>query len=171
MTVISDNNNELFPQVDENGNIIGAITRAQAHDGSKMLHPVVHLHVFNTHGDLFLQKRPEWKDIQPNKWDTAVGGHIDFGENIDIALRREAMEELGISDFTPERMGEYIFESNCEKELVYSFKTTYDGIITTNEKELDFGRFWTMEEISQNLGKDIFTPNFELEFNKLIKCN
>lgn len=168
---MSDNKNELFPQVDENGNIIGAITRAQAHDGSKILHPVVHLHVFNTNGDLFLQKRPAWKDIQPNKWDTAVGGHIDFGENTDMALRREAKEELDISDFTPERLGEYVFESSCEKELVYSFKTTYERTITTNEKELESGRFWTMEEISRNLGKDIFTPNFELEFNKLIKCN
>jgi isopentenyldiphosphate isomerase len=42
---------------------------------------VVHLHVFNSRGELYLQKRPEWKDIQPGKWDTAVGGHIDLGES------------------------------------------------------------------------------------------
>ena len=43
-----DNNDEMFPLVDEQGNIIGAITRGEAHDGSKKLHPVVHLHVFNS---------------------------------------------------------------------------------------------------------------------------
>lgn len=39
-----------------------------------LLHPVVHLHLFNSRGELYLQKRPEWKDIQPGRWDTAVGG-------------------------------------------------------------------------------------------------
>ena len=41
-----------------------------------LLHPVVHLHLFNSRGELYLQKRPEWKDIQPGRWDTAVGGHV-----------------------------------------------------------------------------------------------
>ena len=62
-----DNQLELFPVVDEQGNVIGKIRRAQAHDGTKILHPVVHLHVFNSRGELYLQKRPDWKDIQPKK--------------------------------------------------------------------------------------------------------
>ena len=62
-----DNKNEEFPIVDEMGNILGAVTRGHAHDGSKILHPVVHLHVFNSRGDLYLQHRPAWKDIQPDK--------------------------------------------------------------------------------------------------------
>lgn len=78
----SDNNQEMFPIVDEQGNITGAATRGECHSGSKLLHPVIHLHVFNSKGDLYLQKRPEWKDIQPGKWDTAVGGHIDLGESV-----------------------------------------------------------------------------------------
>ena len=68
-----DNNEEMFPIVDEEGNITGAATRKECHSGSKLLHPVVHLHVFNDKGELYLQKRPAWKDIQPNKWDTSVG--------------------------------------------------------------------------------------------------
>ena len=63
-----DNNEEMFPIVDEEGNITGAATRKECHSGSKLLHPVVHLHVFNDKGELYLQKRPAWKDIQPNKW-------------------------------------------------------------------------------------------------------
>lgn len=171
MTDYTDNKDERFPLVDENGNILGAITRGEAHDGSKKLHPVVHLHVFNNEGELFLQKRPAWKDIQPDKWDTAVGGHVDFGEGIDMALKREAMEELGITDFTPERLGEYVFESNVEKELVFSFKTTYNKTIETSSKELDGGRFWPKDEIIKNIGKNIFTPNFESEFKRFFGCN
>ena len=164
--MLSDNNQEMFPVVDEQGDITGTATRGECHSGSKLLHPVVHLHIFNTRGELYLQKRPEWKDIQPGKWDTAVGGHIDLGESVEIALKREVHEELGITDFTPELLTNYIFESEREKELVFVHKTVYDGEIHPSE-ELDGGRFWTIEEIKENLGKGIFTPNFESELQKV----
>ena len=164
--MLSDNNQEIFPVVDEQGNITGAATRGECHSGSKLRHPVVHLHIFNTRGEWYLQKRPEWKDIQPGKWDTAVGGHIDLGESVEIALKREVREELGITDFIPELLTNYVFESEREKELVFVHKTVYDGEIHPSE-ELDGGRFWTIEEIKENLRKGIFTPNFESELQKV----
>ena len=161
-----DNQQEIFPIVSDDGTVVGKATRGECHSGSKLLHPVVHLHVFNSSGDVYLQKRPEWKDIQPGKWDTAVGGHIDYGETPEQALRREVREELGITQFTPRFVDKYVFESIREKELVYVHSTIYDGIISPSASELDGGRFWTMQEIRQSIGKNIFTPNFESEFQR-----
>lgn len=62
---------EWFPLVNEEGETIGKATRKECHSGSKLLHPVIHLHIFNKDGDLYLQKRSMNKDIQPGKWDTA----------------------------------------------------------------------------------------------------
>ena len=167
---MKDNNKEMFPQVTPDGEIIGAITRGEAHSGSKLLHPVVHLHVFNSQGHLYLQKRPDWKDIQPGKWDTATGGHIDLGENVEMALRREVSEELGITQVEFETLGHYVFESERERELVYVHRTTYDLPITPNSGELDGGRFFSPQEITDNMGKGLFTPNFESEYQRFFAC-
>ena len=117
-----DNSEEVFPVVDSAGKVVGRATRGECHGGSMLLHPVVHLHVFNSSGELYLQKRPLWKDIQPGRWDTAVGGHVDYGETIAEALRREVREELGITEFTPEAVAVYEFRSERERELVHVFR-------------------------------------------------
>ena len=163
---MKDNEKELLPLVDESGNQTGIATRGECHNGSMLLHPVVHLHVFNRRGDLYLQKRPAWKDIQPGRWDTAVGGHMDPGESVEEALRREAGEELGISGFIPEPMTRYIFDGQLERDLVHVFKTTIDHEPSPSD-ELDGGRFWPAWEIHENLGKYIYTPNFEQEYRRL----
>ncbi len=163
-----DNKNELFPVVDADGNVLGSITRGKAHDGSKTLHPVVHLHLFNSRGELYLQRRPDWKDIQPGKWDTACGGHVDYGESPQQALRREVSEELGVTGFTPTFVDKYVYDSLTEKELVYVNTTVFDGDVRPSADELAGGRFWTREEIEENIGKGVFTPNFESEYNKYL---
>ena len=159
---------EYFPLVNEEGKTIGKATRKECHSGSKMLHPVVHLHIFNDNGDLYLQKRSMRKDIQPGKWDTAVGGHIDYGESVEEALRREVREELGVTDFSPIMIISYIFESAIEKELVNTFRTVYNGPFNPDPEELDGGRFWAIDEILESIGKGIFTPNFENEFQSIV---
>lgn len=161
------NKEEWFPLIDEQGNTIGKATRRECHNGSKLLHPVVHLHIINNDGELYLQKRSVNKDIQPGKWDTAVGGHIDYGETVEEALAREVREELGITHFIPIHVLTYIFESDREREMVNTFYTVYTGKMQIDPVEIDDGRFWTFSEIHENMGKGIFTPNFEQEFLRI----
>ena len=59
-----------------------------------------------------------------------------------------------------------VFESNIERELVYVFRTIYDGVINPSAEELDGGRFWSKEDIAACIGKGVFTPNFEGEYQR-----
>lgn len=157
---------EMLPVVDGSGKVIGKITREEAHRGSKKLHPVVHLHIIKK-GAIYLQKRREDKDIQPGKWDTAVGGHIDYGEDIETALKREAFEELSIKNFSSRFIAKYLWDSEEEREMVFSFFTRDAMNITPNIHEISDARFWKFEEIEDNIGKGVFTPNFEAEYRFL----
>ena len=86
---------EMVPIVDAHGIVLGQASRGWCHGGEKPLHPVVHLHILNRNCVLYLQKRAMTKDLLPGYWDTAVGGHVSYGESIFEALFREAGEELG----------------------------------------------------------------------------
>lgn len=167
----ADNDAEWLPIVDEQGNVTGKATRGECHNGKTMLlHPVVHLHVLNGQGELLLQHRPTWKTIQPDKWDTAVGGHVDYGETIEHALRREVGEEIGITDFSAKFLCRYVHQSDVERELVYVYATHTDKLPKRSD-EVDDLRFFSTEELKVRMGNSFFTPNFEKEWEMLNQRN
>ncbi len=157
---------EWLPVVDENGGVKGKIPRSVCHGDQRIMHPVVHMHVLKNNS-IFLQKRPEDKLIEPGKWDTAVGGHLSFGEDLENGLKRETLEEIGLTEFKHQFIVKYIWETDVETELVYCFITRDWKNIRINKKELDDGKFWPIHQIKENLGKGVFTPNFEKEFELL----
>jgi len=161
---------EYFPVIEETGIVIGMAERKYCHGGSKLLHPVVHLHILDRSGRLYLQKRAMTKDIQPGKWDTSVGGHISYGESILEALYRESGEELSFTRFNPTHICSYVFESEIEKEFVNVFAAVGSNFkLVPDKEEIDEGRFWNLADIDANLGKGVFTPNFEGEYKSIKK--
>ncbi len=158
---------EWVPVVDEKGNIKSQVPRSQVHNGSKLLHPVVHMHVLNRHKTVLLQKRPESKMIQPGKWDTAVGGHISAGETLEQALYKEAFEEIGLKNFDARLLHVYKWESEVEAELVYLFVTYDIKSFNVHSDEVEEVRYWTKNQIEKRLNQEVFTPNFEYEYQLL----
>ena len=160
---------EMLPVIRENGIVYAQASRRYCHGGSFLLHPVVHLHIINRNAELYLQKRSMKKDLLPGRWDTAVGGHVDYGEYISEALHREAAEELGFYDYNPIYLGSYVFQSEVEREMVNIFAAVGNFTLHPDAEEVEEGRYWPLDEIEENIGRSIFTPNFEGEFRKIRK--
>jgi len=164
---------ELFPLIDEEGNVVGKATRAYCHGGSMALHPVVHLHIIDAEGRIYLQKRSMRKDIAPGRWDTSVGGHVDFGESLQDAVVREAREELGLH-IDPEEcrfLFQYVWQSSRERELVTAFALTSEVTPQPDHDEVDEGRYFTLSELQSLLGTQFFTSQFEeQELPRLIEA-
>lgn len=157
----------MLPIVDDNGVVTAQAPRSYCHGGSRLLHPVVHLHILNRNGELYLQRRGAHKSLLPLKWDSAVGGHISYGEYTNEALHREAEEELGLLDFYPYHLLSYIYESERERELVNVFAAVGNFNPRPDPIELSGGRYWSEIELASALHTGILTPNFESEYAQI----
>lgn len=155
---------DFFEIVDSDDQVIGLRPRNECHGNPDLVHRVSHVLVFNSSGDLLLQKRSELKDVQPGKWDTSVGGHVDPGENYLQAAYREMNEELGIHGLSLKLLYPSKIRNDFESENVMTYLVVYDGEICFNRTEIDEVRFWTPQEIDGALGRGILTPNFEEEW-------
>ena len=160
-------NAEAVPVVEENGLVVGQAARATVHGSHRFLHPVVHLHIINRFGCLYLQKRSMTKDLLPGKWDTAVGGHVTYGELAEEALYREAAEELGLTAFNPIFLETNVWETAVDREFVFIFAAVGHPDLNPDNDEVTEGRWWTQQELTAAIGKDLLTPNFEAEYARI----
>lgn len=160
---------EYLEIVNRNGKVIGIRPRAEIHGNPALIHRVVHVLVFNRKAELLLQKRSMNKDVAPGKWDTSVGGHVNPGEELLEAVNREMKEELGITICEPEFLYTYIHSNPYESEIVHTYSCIYDKEVSFNRDEIDEVKFWRLEEIEENIGKGIFSDNFEDEIGYYIR--
>jgi isopentenyldiphosphate isomerase len=153
---------ELLEVVDESGRVLALAPRSETHGNPALLHRVVHVLVFTGEGRLLLQKRSMKKDVAPGRWDTSVGGHVDPGESLEQAVRREMEEELGFN-CEPEFLYSYTHSNPYETELVYTYHCVHDGEVSFNAEEIDQVRAWSMEEIEAHMEGDTLSDNFKHE--------
>lgn len=155
---------ECFDIVDDSDRVIGTASRSECHGNPALVHRAAHILVFNRAGQLLLQKRSPHKDIQPGKWDTSVGGHLDSGENYLEAAIREMREELGLSGLPLTFLYHSKIRNDVESENIATYLTCHEGPFDFSRREIDEVRFWSKAAIDQALGSGIFTPNFEEEW-------
>jgi len=158
---------EMFQLVDETGKPVGTAERAACHGNPGLIHAVVHLHVFDRAGRLYLQRRALSKDTNPGRWDTSVGGHVGAGEPVAAALAREAREELGIEAVAARLLFAYLYRSRFESEYAYCYQLEYDGPFIPDPGEIAEGRFFSLTEVAAMVGSGALTPMFEHELPML----
>lgn len=161
---------EYFDIYDDAGNRIGTALRSECHGNPALLHRTAHVVVIHPEtGDILLQKRKMTKDIQPGKWDTAVGGHVAAGESVEAAARRELKEELGI-DGTPEIFFTSTIRNDVESENVTVFKLTSDGPFDFSADEIDEVQFFELALFRDECVRmrEDFTPNLQRELGDVI---
>ena len=160
---------ELLEVVDETGTVLRLAPRSECHGNPSLMHRAVHIFVRDRAGRVFLQRRALSKHIQPGKWDTSVGGHVDPGESFETAAARELEEELGIDPKRLKKLGglehrhDYIWKTRIETEQVRTFELACEGPFQLHPEEIDDGRFWTEAELREAVGQDLLTPNLEHE--------
>ena len=59
--------------------VIGKATRREIHQ-KQLIHRSIHILVFNSNKQIFLQKRSNKKDENPGLWDTSSARQVDTGE-------------------------------------------------------------------------------------------
>lgn len=93
------NNEEMLSFYDDNLNEIGIDTRSEIHSKG-LLHQVVHCWMIDDTCDekwIYFQQRSYKKKDFPGLYDISAAGHIDIGEKVEEAVKREIEEEIGIA--------------------------------------------------------------------------
>ena len=159
---------ERFDIIDDaTGAVIGTALRSECHGNPSLVHRSVHVIVLHPDGKhLLLQKRAETKDIQPGKWDTAVGGHLACGEDYPAAAIREMGEELGLPPTLPLRhCFDMKIRNEIESENTRVYSTVTAGPFTIQKSELDEVAFFSFDELREKTALDAeeFTPMLKRE--------
>ncbi len=167
MKYIKNKNTEFLPIVDEEGKLLGKASRAECHLNPELMYPVVRLHVFNSKGEILLQRRSLKSDIEPGKWDSAVAGHVRYGEEIDAALKRESLEEIGIDISEFQLLSKRVFKAKTSTALMFVFIAVTDDIPEANKKEVEEIAFYKLQEIMPLINKGKASMGLEQEFEML----
>ena len=149
---------ELLTIVDENDNVIKGEERKLVHS-SEMWHRAVNILIFNSRGELLIQKRSADKDKYPNAYDFSASGHVDFGEDYETAALREMEEELGIKDVKIEPLLHCRSKLFNDYEISMLYRCIYDGKIKPNE-EVAETRFSALDELKRSITEtpEIYAP-------------
>lgn len=158
----TDPQDEIFPIVNEQDEVIGKITRKKAHQNPNIIHRAIAVLIFNPNGKLLIQKRSLTKDTSPGYWSDSIGGHVGYKEDYLSVAVREIKEELGIT-IIPENLqtlGKIITIASWEKEMtqVYSYSFKEKLMLNPNVEEIGEVRWVNIENLKVMLKKEKWTP-------------
>jgi len=140
---------EIFDVVDGQDEVIGQATRNEVHRRG-LMHRATHVLVFNSAGQVFLQKRSMRKDRQPGLWDSSASGHLNVGEEYDACAARELEEEIGLRVETPlQRLFKLNANAGTDWEHVWVYRCEAEGPFVLNIDEIERGGWFSPDEVTR----------------------
>lgn len=155
---------EIFDVVDDQDRVIGRETRRHVHQ-TGLKHRAVHIFIFNSKGEIFLQKRSMLKDNFPGVWDSSASGHLDSGEDYDPCAVRELREELGLAIKQPlERLFKVDACQETGQEFAWLYRGFDEGPFVLHPDEISEGGWFSPAQVADWImrAKQDFAPAFVL---------
>ncbi len=149
---------EIVVIVDDENQVVGSAPRREMR-AQRLPHRSTYILVFNTQGELYVQKRTMTKDVFPGYYDPAAGGVVLAGESYDESAQRELFEEMGIRDVPLTPL--FIFYFTDEQTRVWGgvYSCVYDGDLVLQPEEVESGEFLAVEEILRRAHVEPYTPD------------
>lgn len=160
--------------VDEEDNEIGLMEKMEAHEKA-LLHRAFSVFLFNTKGEMLLQRRALTKYHSGGLWTNACCSHPRPGEtNLEAATRR-TFEELGIRPSIKHAFS-FTYRADfdnglTENEFDHVFVGTYEGAIDPNPEEVSEFCYKSIPDIRDQMQTDPhhFTEWFKIAFDEVQK--
>ncbi|MBI5443741.1 MAG: NUDIX hydrolase YfcD [Deltaproteobacteria bacterium] len=149
---------ELVTIVDERNRVVGSASRQEMRSGG-LIHRATYVLVFNSRGELFVQRRTASKDIYPRYYDVAAGGVVLAGESWDESAAREVEEELGVRGAPLQPLFELYYGDEGNRVWGAAYACTWDGPLTLQEEEVEWGAFLPVPEVLRLTEREPFTPD------------
>ena len=163
-----DSSEEILDVVDMADLVTGQATRREIHEKT-LIHRAVHILVFNSKGELYIQRRVRTKDENPGLWDSSAAGHVGGGESYDLCAHRELGEELGIQG-NLKTAGKLAASLKTSWEHVVIYTCVTDQHLLPDPSEILEGKFRSLHQINSDLKSfsDQFTPTFKEIMNTIV---
>lgn len=161
---------EIFDVVNDRDEVVGRAPRSEVHR-TGMRHRAVHVFVFNSRDEIFLQKRSMSKDSSPGLWDSSASGHVDCGEVYDTCAERELREEIGLDlDECPCRVFKVDACAETGQEFVWLYHCSGEGPFTLHPGEIERGEWFSKEHVTKWVKErpQDFAPAFVLLWTKYV---
>lgn len=158
--------------VDEKDNETGIAGKLEVHRKG-LLHRAFSVFIFNSKGELMLQKRANSKYHSGGLWSNTCCSHPFPGESAAMGAQRRLLEEMGFSTGLQECFS-FIYKEKLDNDLTeYEFDHVFigrsEGPPILNPQEVQDWKWMSMDELKEDLKNDpsAYTVWLKIVFDKV----
>lgn len=159
---------EWLPVITESGKVTGRIAKSVTKImKNKFMHPVVRVALIYN-GRIYLQPREKSRLLNPEMLDYPFEKYMQYDHQIDDTVNNNVRNVCSGFDNIPLRyLLKYTFENEVTKRLIFLYVSVIEDEETFQKLQLKEGKLWTEAQIDDNIGQNVFSECFELEYEYL----